>query len=178
MSDRKIDLEKPYEINIGDSIWTYKQWRVSSIGGIIVHIPKPNPRYFSVFGLVQANIKVNDFILVARDNSNNKRYSMIEENGVLRAVEIKDGLIGRVKSITGNRVEVYSELLVDGTQGHVGWPKPLGAVVKIIGYDNEFVDEKLSDRVSDAKKLHGTNWREKTDRGAWLSANEEKKYED
>lgn len=101
----------PYNLKFSDRVWQWKQYRLSKIGGIVLPMPMPNPRSFSVFGLEALQLEPGDFIMVARDNSNNPRYNVkpifeLDANGnrvqvppVMGLEEIKDGCIGQIKYI-------------------------------------------------------------------------------
>lgn len=100
----------PYNLKIADSVWQWKQYGLSKIGGIVLPMPMPNPRSFSVFGLEALGLEPGDFIMVARDNSNNPKYNIkpmfevvqgvrVQIPQIMNLEEIKDGCVGQVKYI-------------------------------------------------------------------------------
>lgn len=101
----------PYNLKIADRVWQWKQYHLSKIGGIVLPMPMPNPRSFSVFGLEALQLEPGDFIMVARNNSNNPKYDIkpvfeTDEFGnrlqvppIMKLEEIKEGCVGQVKYI-------------------------------------------------------------------------------
>lgn len=164
--EMKDGQENPYNMKIGAQIWQHKDWELAAIGGIISS-DRPTPQSFVVFGLENLALKPGDYVMVARDNSNNQRYFYRPgNNGVIQAFQIKEGCIGQVKSIYKGRVHLVNALKTE--YGDIGYPKVGGAITKILGYNRTMVDEAKSDKIAKAKKIHGAKWAEKLDGGAWL----------
>lgn len=161
--------ENPYNMEIGASIWQHKQWTLSKYGGIVKSWPVPTPRSFCVFGINNLSLEPGDFIMVARDTSNNTKMQFTANEShplLIEASYIKDDLVAQIKYIEGSRIEVVDVLTTP--YGEEGWPKVGGAVAKVLGYNRSLIDEKLTDDVEKAKKRIGTKWAEKFQNGAWL----------
>ncbi len=164
-------LEEGLDTN--PEIWFYKNWRLQKTGGMVLGVPRPNPKYLSILGIENLNLKAGDKIIVAADNSNNPTYSAnpnSKDPFILEVREIASPVMGVVKRVTGNRVEIDGELTVpagDVGAGSVRWPKPGGAVTKVLGYARTMVNEKLTENVERAKRVYGSKWRDKADDGAW-----------
>lgn len=75
---------------------------------------------------------------------------MFIEQGVIQVKTIPDGVVGIVKEIQGNRVLFWKELKTDF--GSVAWPKPGGVATRILGYDNNFIDERDTETIEKWKK--------------------------
>lgn len=172
----EMDLkENAYNMKFGAEIWQYKQWDLSSIGGIVLARPYPSPQSFCVFGLAHMGVAVGDFVMVARDSGNNPQYRLRpNENDPLifeaHETPIKDELIGRIKAIhtpAGGFARIEIEGILRTPYGEEGFPRPFGAVTKVLGYNRKMVSEKQSEKIEKAKKLYGSRWMDLLDDGAW-----------
>lgn len=152
----KVTEEKLFDVKTGDSVWEYKQYKLAAIGGQILNVPRPTPAAFSVNGLANLALEKGDMVMAARDNSNNPRFA-IAPGAVLQVKEIKDFVIGIVDRIEGNRVIIRGNLVTQ--YGEEGWPKPGGAVTKVVGFDRSYIDQDGTEEYAKEKqKQEGGRW--------------------
>lgn len=157
----KLDPENPLGIKIGPTISKFKEWDLLHFGAIVLPNPMPTPLAVSVYGLENSTIKVGDYVMMARDNSNNRalsayRYMPSEKIvGMVKAEEIKDGVWGKIQRIDGNRLIFEKPTVLDRTFSIIGKPKPCGAICRIVGHSNKLIDDKLTEEVQKWEKKHG-----------------------
>lgn len=161
---KKIDPSNPFNLKVDENvIWRYKGYDLSRMGGLILANPKPTPAAISVMGLSNMGLSIGDLVMVARDTSNNQRYYPTpnkKDGFLIEAHEIKDELIGQIARIDGNRIIFKRHLKLKGSDSILGWPKPGGAVTRIICISNNMIDAQKTEEVD--------KWKQKHDLGRWV----------
>lgn len=145
------ELGGPWNVDLSAEFWIHKGHELSRRGGIILFIPRPNPKTVYVEYLEYTGIRPGDKVCVARYTTNNKVYKAREGQLLLKPEEIKDSIFGFVERVGSNFVEFKQPL--------EHWPKPGGAITRVIGSDKTVVNEKLSEKLAkEIKQTKGGRW--------------------
>ena len=163
LGEDSLTKREVFEVNKASHVYEFQEYKISEMGAMILNIPRPTPAAVSVLGIQNLGLSRGDVVLAARNNSNNPAYSLKPLNqprpgqdpgslvpGVhfVKVEEIKDYVVGVVDRVEGNRI--IMKLHFQTKYREVGWPKPSGAIVRVVGYNNNYADGRAEER--NAKK--------------------------